>query len=168
MKIGQSSPICLFVTNASVDTPGSDRQNLVVKQGFGHLPIWFCLLLSTTVALILRLHGLERLSFWFDEACTAWRIHQPFAQILFHNQVDSVPFLYYYLLKCWAWISSDTDFSLRLFSALLGTAAIPVVFLLGNSLFDPPTGLLASVLLSLSSYHLQYSHEARCYAFVTV
>src|SRR5262245_7207074 len=144
------------------------RQNLVLKQRFGQLPIWFYLVLSTTVGLLLRLHGLERLSFWFDEACTTWRIHQPFAQIPFHNQVDSVPFLYYYLLKCWTWIWSDTDFSLRLFSALLGTAAISVVFALGNSLFDPPTGVLASLLLALSSYHIQYSQEARCYALLTV
>src|SRR5262245_4955133 len=144
------------------------RQNLVLKQRFGQLPIWFYLVLSTTVGLLLRLHGLERLSFWFDEACTTWRIHQPFAQIPFHNQVDSVPFLYYYLLKCWIWIWSDTDLSLRIFSALLGTAAIPMVFLLGNSLFDPPTGLIASMLMALSSYHLQYSQEARCYALLTV
>lgn len=138
----------------------------MLKQRIGQLPVWFYLLLSTTGGLFLRLQGLERLSFWFDEACTTWRIHQPFAQIPFHSQVDSVPFLYYYLLKCWIWVWTDTDFSLRLFSALLGTAAIPLVFLLGTTMFDSLTGLIASVLLALSSYHLQYSQEARCYALL--
>ena len=164
----KTSLTCLSPPSPSQNGLEIGKHNLTLEQRLGYLPIWFYLVLSTTVGLFLRLHGLERLSFWFDEACTTWRIHQPFGQIPFHHQVDSVPFLYYYLLKCWSWIWRDTDFSLRLFSALLGTAAIPVVFFLGRSLFDAPTGLMASLLLALSSYHLQYSQEARCYALLTV
>jgi mannosyltransferase len=124
------------------------------------------LVLIIVLGFLLRLHAIDRLSLWFDEGITVWKIHQPFSTIPFLVRSDTVPPLYYTILKIWTLFFAESDLSLRLLSALLGTAALPVVFLLGKLLFDRETGLLAAFLLALSTYHVQYSQEARSYVLL--
>ena len=124
------------------------------------------LTLIIAAGFLLRLHAIDRLCLWFDEGITVWKIHQPFGAIPFLVRSDTVPPLYYYILKTWTLFFAESDTSIRLLSAVLGTAVLPVVFLLGRLLFDRQTGLLAAFLLALSTYHVQYSQEARSYALL--
>ncbi|MCI0626308.1 MAG: glycosyltransferase family 39 protein [Acidobacteria bacterium] len=124
------------------------------------------LTLLIAAGLFLRLHAIDRFSLWFDEAITVWKIHQPFSKLPFLIRSDTVPPLYYYILKTWTLLFAESDFSIRLLSALLGTAALLVIFLLGKLLFDRQTGLLAAFLLAVSTYHIQYSQEARSYSLL--
>ena len=131
-----------------------------------HRPVFYLLLLLTVVALWPRLHGIERLSLWFDEGLTTWKIHRPLGEIFLLSRSDTVPPLYYYLLKSWTIALSESDFTLRLLSALIGIVSIPLVYLMGRSLLDEKTGLGAAFLLTFSTYHIQYCQEARSYTLL--
>ena len=124
------------------------------------------LIALTGLALGLRLHAIDRLSIWFDEGFTVWKIHQSFSKIFFLTRIDTVPPLYYYLLKSWVGFFGESDSTIRSLSALLGAATVPLIYLLGKTLFDIKTALMAAFLLTLSTYHIQYSQEARSYTLL--
>src|SRR5213078_3841336 len=58
----------------------------------------------------------------------------------------------------------DAEGMLRLPSAIFGTAAVGMLFLLSRRLFGATAGLVAAGLLALSPFHIAYSQEARAYA----
>ena len=55
----------------------------------------------------------------------------------------------------------DSTVLVRLPSLVLGTAAIPVVFLLGRRVAGTRVGLFAAAILALSPFAIFYSTEAR-------
>jgi len=117
----------------------------------------------TGLALLLRLHDLGRLSLWLDEGITAYKISLPVQKLLAYTELDNVPPLYYLILHTVrSWIHSD--FALRLPSALFGVATIPILFLIGRALFDRRVAALSCLLLSLSTFHVWFSQEARSYS----
>ncbi len=118
----------------------------------------------TGLALLLRLHDLGRLSLWLDEGITAYKMSLPVQKLLAYTELDNVPPLYYLILHAVrSWIHSD--FALRLPSALFSVATIPVLFLIGQTLFDRRVAVLSCFLLSLSTFHVWFSQEARSYSF---
>jgi uncharacterized membrane protein len=138
-----------------------------MKQAFAKRDFWF-ILACTVVGLILRLHAIERLSLGFDEATTVWKISRPYAEMFYLNRIDTVPPLYYYLLKSWTWMFGSSDLTIRLLSAMLGTVAIPLTALLATKLFEVNVGTVAAMLLAISTYHIQLSQEARSYALLFI
>jgi uncharacterized membrane protein len=85
---------------------------------------------------------------------------------MFSEVADEVvtPPLYYVL--SWGWIQAfgSGEVGLRSLSALLGTAAIPVVFAIGNKLGGARVGYFAAALAATSPLLVWYSQEARVYA----
>ena len=59
---------------------------------------------------------------------------------------------------------SDSAFVLRLPSALLGTACVPLLYLLGRRLGGRRTGLIAAALLSVSMLHIEWSRRIDFYS----
>jgi hypothetical protein len=59
---------------------------------------------------------------------------------------------------------SHSEFFLRLPDALFGTLSVLILLRLAARLFDPTTGIVASVLLAISGMHLFHSQDARYYA----
>ncbi|MGA9797712.1 MAG: glycosyltransferase family 39 protein [Terriglobales bacterium] len=122
----------------------------------------------TILAAALRLHQLSAKSFWIDEgasfsfATMPWR---PFLLTLWSYQGNMT--LYYFLLRGWIHFG-DSEFAIRSLSVLFGVLAIPAIYLLGERLFDRPTGLVAAALLSVHSFHIQWSQEARAYSLLTL
>ena len=107
----------------------------------------------------MRLHDLGRLSLWLDEGITALKMRFSVGELFRYTEVDNVPPLYYLILHVLGpWVHSD--FSLRLPSALLGVATVLVLFYIGRLLFNQRTALLASLFLSLSTFHVWFSQEA--------
>lgn len=113
----------------------------------------------------LRLYRLDAQSFWFDEACSAAIAKGTFVQIVSNRFLDVHPPLYYLVLHSWQAIS-DSDFALRLLSAMWGTAAIGSMYALGKATFDPRVGLGAATITCLSPYAVYYSQEARMYSLL--
>jgi len=116
------------------------------------------------IALWVRLHDLGRLSLWLDEGITTCKMRFSIPELFRYTVVDNVPPLYYLILHALgSWV--DSDFALRLPSALIGVATIPVLYWVGVLLFNQRVALLASLFLCLSTFHVWFSQEARSYGF---
>ena len=61
-------------------------------------------------------------------------------------------------------VLGPSEFSLRLPSVLMGTAALPVLYLLARPLTGTAPALMATLLLALSAFHIDHSSEARGYS----
>lgn len=148
-----------------IETAPSDATHTVLGRKRGSLwrtpAISFGLILG--LALWVRLHDLGRLSLWLDEGTTSYKMGLSLSELFRYTVVDNVPPLYYFLLGILgSWIRSD--FLLRLPSVLFGVATIPVLFLIARRLFNRRVALLASLFLSLSTFHVWFSQEARSYS----
>jgi hypothetical protein len=132
--------------------------------------------LITALALAIRLAWLGSKSLWVDEADSFYFASHAFRDI-FSRLCDPHPPGYYALLRVFlAW--GQSEFWVRLPSAIAGALAVPLLVALGRQLdaaFAPDvpslgrhTAVLASLLLAVAPLHVWYSQEARMYALVTV
>ena len=114
----------------------------------------------------LRLHSLSARSLWIDEAASIsfatmpWRA---FLRTLWDYQGNMA--LYYFVLRAWIHLG-DTEFVVRSLSVLFAVLTIPAIYFLGARLFDRATGLTAAALLSVHSFHVHWSQEARGYSLL--
>ena len=125
--------------------------------------IWLCLIILVGAAL--RLYRLDSQSLWQDEGLqyfvasaenigavldrTWWRTwHPPFSFFIHHL------FL----------LAGDSDFFLRLPSALFGIGSLPLCYVLFKRLAAAPTAAFAVLVLTVSPFHIWYSQEGRMYA----
>lgn len=118
---------------------------------------------------ILRVTALSRQSLWFDEVDVVVRAQHPLAQVLdtFVAVGENGP-LYNILLAIWIRLAGISEIAVRFPSAVAGTLAIPLIYLLARRLAGPTAGLLAAGLLAISPYHVWYSQEAKMYAMVVL
>jgi 4-amino-4-deoxy-L-arabinose transferase-like glycosyltransferase len=77
---------------------------------------------------------------------------------------ESTPPLYYVLAWPWAKAFGTGEVGLRAFSALCGTATVPVAYAAGAALASRRAGLIAALLVATSPLLVWYSQEARAYA----
>ena len=124
--------------------------------------IVLCLILI--VATTLRLVRLGYQSEWNDEALSAVIAGGTARQVL-TNQFHSLhPPGYYFLLHLWRRLFGDSDFALRLPSALMGIASVAGMYKLGKLMFKRETGLWAAAVTAVMPFHLFYSQEMRMYS----
>jgi uncharacterized membrane protein len=104
-------------------------------------------------------------SYWYDEAVTVRLVRSSLYSML-HSipGSESTPPLYYVLAWVWSRVFGTTEVGLRSLSALIGTAAIPVVAAAGKELFRERVGLLSAALVAASPFLVWYSQEARAYS----
>ncbi len=120
----------------------------------------------TGAALLLRLYRLGSQGLWFDEAYTLFIARMPAVEAWRAFVVDGVhPPLFYALQKA-ALALGQSEFALRLPSAVFGAAAVPLVYILGRRWAGWATGALAALLLALSPFHLWTSQDARMYSLL--
>jgi len=121
-----------------------------------------------SVAVVLRFHGLERRSLWFDEGISVGMarlsLHGMF-QVIVHREINMT--LYYLLLKPWLLLGRSEAW-IRGLSAIFGCGAVVAVFGLGRRLFGKRAGLCAAALLTVDTFHVQYSQEARGYTLAAL
>jgi uncharacterized membrane protein len=77
---------------------------------------------------------------------------------------DTHPPGYYILMLPWTRVFGTSLQSMRLPSALLGIACIPLLYALGVLLGRPLSGAVAATFLALSGYHIFWSQVARMFA----
>jgi mannosyltransferase len=127
---------------------------------------WAGVALLTGAALLLRLYRLGSQGLWFDEAYTLFIARMPAVEAWRALVVDGVhPPLFYALQKA-ALVLGQSEFALRLPSAVFGAAAVPLVYILGRRWAGRGTGALAALLLALSPFHLWTSQDARMYSLL--
>jgi uncharacterized membrane protein len=119
--------------------------------------------LATAVALALRIFLLGHQSLWVDEYLT-WHtayvgVPMPWADVL---RNDHGPLLQV-ILHWWTSLVGDSEFSLRLPSALATTALVPVMAALAARVLGVRMAAPAAWMAALSPYLVWYGQEARNY-----
>lgn len=120
------------------------------------------LLLLTITGLILRLRYIGDTSLWLDEVFTNNFSRQSLLEILSMKQDAFHPPTFYLIEHVMLYFGSG-EAVLRLVPALAGICTIPVFYLLGKEFHNRETGLVAAALLTVSTFHISYSQEARSY-----
>jgi hypothetical protein len=120
------------------------------------------------VALSLRLVRLGLQPLWWDEGWSLYFATVGVPTMLQLTAVDIHPPFYYLLLHLWIGILGSGVFSVRLLSVLVGTATVPLLYVVGRRLLGDRGGLLAGFLLAVSPFHIYYSQEVRMYGLVTL
>jgi 4-amino-4-deoxy-L-arabinose transferase-like glycosyltransferase len=112
---------------------------------------------------VLRAYRLGDKSIWWDEGLAAWAARQSLGDIARWTAADVHPPLYFWILHFWRLGSGDSEFGLRLFSAMIGVLTVAATYLLGQRAGGQKVGLLAALLVSLSRFDVWWSQEARMY-----
>ena len=120
---------------------------------------------ATALAALLRFSTLGEQSFWLDEAVTVDLLRNDLVGMLRAiPDSESTPPLYYLLAWPWAKAFGTGEIGLRSFSALCGTATVPVAYAAGAGLASRRAGAIAALLVATSPLLVWYSQEARAYA----
>ena len=128
----------------------------------------FVLLVILLAALFARIYQLDTEDLWVDEAIAVSISSNSLGGLLEASLPDGNPPLYYVLLHYWMWLFGDSEFSVRLPSALFGLCSVAMMYKVGCTLFGKGTGLIAALILALSVYHIFYSQEARTYSMMVL
>lgn len=116
----------------------------------------------------LRLGNLTDQSLWWDEVVSWQQSRLDLAGLLAATARDNYPPLHNILIHLSMLVFGETEFGLRLPSAVLGIANVLGIYWLGTLLGGRRVGLIAAGLLALSGYHIWYSQEARMYALLAL
>ncbi len=115
---------------------------------------------------ILRLVALGRKSFWLDEIASVAIARLPgpaFWSMLWHAEGNMG--LYYVLLRPWLHFGVS-EATVRVLSALLGIASIPLMYALAKLLVSETSARLATLFLALNACAIAVSQEARGYSLL--
>lgn len=121
------------------------------------------------VALVISAWGIDRPSYWYDEAATISAINRPWHDMFaMLGNIDAVHGAYYVVMHGWLQITGDfglSEFGSRLPSALAIAAAAGLMVVLGTKLVDRRFGVVAGLVLLTLPRVLWTASEARGYAF---
>lgn len=88
------------------------------------------------VGAFFRIYHLGTQSLWLDEAFSVSVSKMGLLQLIQATAADTNPPFYYIVLHYWMSVFGDSEFAVRLLSALFGLLAIPLIYLVGRQLFD--------------------------------
>jgi 4-amino-4-deoxy-L-arabinose transferase-like glycosyltransferase len=120
------------------------------------------------IGLFLRVYGLEREAFWFDEAGSMPALDDRDVMFVMHNETrnhDMVP-LYFVLQYFWVAVFGDSPVAIRCLSILFGMLAFPLLYALGKEIAGWRTALLACFMLACSPFQIIMSQEVRPYSLL--
>ncbi|MFN8421025.1 MAG: glycosyltransferase family 39 protein [Anaerolineae bacterium] len=133
------------------------------------LPILAILVL----ALALRLIAVNTRVLWYDEAFAVLFSEKGVDAMLYGTltpvngaAADVHPLLYYTSLNGWMKLFGESNYSVRLWSVILGLGTILAVYLLAKELYEERVALAAALITALAPFHVQYSQEVRMYALL--
>jgi hypothetical protein len=115
-------------------------------------------------------HTLVRLgerSFWADEGATVVQARQ-ISSLVTAAQLHKEYHFFHLVLEMGLIRLSESEFILRLPSAMAITLTVPVLYALGRRLFSRAAGLVSAFLLVISPFALGYAQEARAYALLAL
>jgi hypothetical protein len=120
------------------------------------------------LALGLRLVRLGAQSLWLDEGGT-WDVvtSRPWGSLLADLWSARAGYpLYHLLMKGWVAVAGDSEWALRLPSALGGAAAVALLYVLGRRLGGARVGALAAALLLVNPLALWMAQDAKVYSLL--
>jgi mannosyltransferase len=130
---------------------------------------WIALLGWMLLAAALRFYRLQAQDIWGDEAFSIFLSQQPLPHVI-AGGADTHPPLYPVLLFVWLRLSGSAAFATRSLSALIGTLAVPLIFVFAQRLVSdrPRVKWFAALLAAVSPLLIYYSQETRMYELVAV
>lgn len=137
------------------------------KQYFPARPV-FWVLFFVLLGFGLRLNQLSLQPLWGDEGWSLYFAGLRVPQLVALTASDIHPPLYYLLLKLWLAITGTGADTARFFSVATGILLIPVGYALGQRLFGPRVGLVATGLISFMPMAIYYAQEVRMYGLITL
>jgi uncharacterized membrane protein len=127
---------------------------------------WLPILLLVTAALLLRFANLGGKSLWIDEGYSVYRSTLPAAAIWSSVDEPIHPPLYYLLLHYWPYRQSE--FGIRLPSALASSLTVAVLYLIAARRSNRRLAISCAALLAVSPMDIWYAQEARMFAVATL
>ena len=138
----------------------------------------------TLLAFFLRRYHLGDESFWFDEADIVARARQPLPTLLggFTQAGENGP-LYTLILHFWLLLmdavplleeafrvlfGESDEAPVRALPMLLGTATIPVIYLLAHRVGGHALGVTSAALLAINPFHIWHSQDAKMYTLLVL
>ena len=129
--------------------------------------VLLALLAIMLLGAVLRLYGLGFQSLWGEElASWDFSTRETISQVIGGVRSDSDPPLYFLILRFAQWIFGDSEWALRLPSAIAGWLCIPAIYLLGKRLYSEREGLIAALFIAVLWAPIYYSQEARSYSML--
>ena len=98
-----------------------------------------------------------------DEPYTIYFSQHNFSGIMEMLKNENNPPLHFILIHFWIKLFGISAFSVRLPSVLFGSFSVIVIFLIGQKYFSSLIGLVAGLILTGSTLHMFYAHDARVY-----
>ncbi len=164
----RTGPASTGVSPAAAGTePESARPR---RLAVGRVEVDAILAAAVVVGAALRVWGLGRQAFWYDEWLTA-RAAYGGPSDLYHYVTDraGIPPTYFALMWCWARVFGYGEAALRSVSALAGVATIPVAYAAARELgLRRAVARATALLVAVHPMLVWYSQEARPYALVAL
>jgi mannosyltransferase len=130
--------------------------------------VWI-LTLITIAGAWLRFSHIGAKSLWLDEGATVTLARVPwqrFQWIWWHGEAN-LQTVYFLMMRGWVHLGSSEAF-LRAPSAIFGTLAIPLLYVVTRKFTGVTASLAAAALLAFSPTGVYYSQEARSYSLAIV
>ena len=116
-------------------------------------------------AAVLWICNLGADSLWLDETVSVARTELGFKELIDEVYAEATnPPLHYIVLWAWVRMFGNSEFSVRLPSALCALASLVLTYKIALRMFDKRVATLAVLVTSLSAYQLYFAQEARTYA----
>lgn len=125
---------------------------------------WRWVAALTAAGFALRAGFADAQSLWLDETLSVAQAGLPLGE-LWHFQLTRnvhVPG-YHTLLHVWMLAFGTGEVGVRMLSVVLGTAAVPLMFVLGRRLLGERTGILAAAVAAGAPFWVWHADEARMY-----
>jgi 4-amino-4-deoxy-L-arabinose transferase-like glycosyltransferase len=124
--------------------------------------IWISFLLFF-VCTTLRLLFIDNRDIALDEPFTLYYAQQDVGHIIDMLYNENNPPLHFILLHYWIKWFGMSAFSVRLPSVLFSSLTAVTIYLTGSKFLNRTTGIAAALILSFSTMHIFFAHEARVY-----
>ncbi|HEY43908.1 MAG TPA: hypothetical protein G4O11_08000 [Anaerolineae bacterium] len=119
------------------------------------------------LALILRIPKLQGRPIWYDEAFSIFLSQQSLEKIIEGTAVDTMPPLYYFLLKGWMLLCHQVWF-LRTLNIVFSLAIVALIYQATSKWFNQRAGLMAALFTAVSPLQIYHAQEIRMYALLTL
>jgi len=116
---------------------------------------------------VLRLIHLAQRPIWYDEAFSLLLARRPVPDLLAGTAADTMPPLYYLLLKGWLTFGSSIAYA-RLLNVLLGVGLLALAYFVGRAYFDGQAGAWAALVLAASPFLIYHAQELRMYTLLAI
>lgn len=145
--------------------------NINFNKGSKKINFNFILIAILILATILRFYNLGFQGAWLDEIHTLKEADPNLSFKELHELIvsrEGIPHFYFILVRIFGLIFTHSLFSIRLLSVITGVLAVYSIYLLGKEMKSKQLGYIASFLLALQPFHIEYSQEGRSYSLLVL